>query len=428
MGAQARNCKPRGRALLAFVKARASLCLHAAGALGFRGWFGGCKPSSLCGGSANGGLAMADRVQSTGGGAPGRRRGLLQLERGSAFGGVRKVLLGLLGLFLFILALQLLKAGAKGLGPFVVERLGVDSVPSALGFGWLFAYVVMSGSPVAAIALSFFASGVIDALQTFCMIAGSRFGASFVVLLLGFIYTLRGKARGRSLEMGVLSLLTTYVVYGIAIPIGALILAWGWLDGFQPALPASLFDVIELTFDPIVAVAASYLNAFLLFVLGVSVIMLAFALFDKALPDLSKDTPVQGLEEHIYRPVVMFGLGCVITLFTLSVSVSLGLLVPLSAKGIARRENVIPYIMGANITTFVDTLLATLLLDKPQAFTVVLVEMLSVAAVSVAILFLVYGRFERLLLATSRRILRTHATLGAFVAVILLLPVLLMLV
>ena len=371
---------------------------------------------------------MADPAQATEGEPGVRRRGLLRLERASGFTGVRKVALGLLGLFLFILALQLLKAGAKGLGPFVVNRLGVDSVASSLGFGWLFAYVVMSGSPVAAIALSFFASGVIDELQTFCMIAGSRFGASFVVLLLGFIYTLRGKARGRSLEMGVLSLLTTYVVYGIAIPIGAFALSTGALDSFHPALPTAMFDFIELVFDPIVAFLRTYLNDFFTFAAGVGIILAAFALFDKALPDLSKDTPVHGLEEHIYRPVVMFGLGCVITLFTLSVSVSLGLLVPLSAKGIARRENVIPYIMGANITTFVDTLLATLLLDKPEAFTVVLVEMLSVAAVSLVILFLLYGRFERLLLAASRRILRTKATLGVFVVAILLAPVLLMLV
>lgn len=334
----------------------------------------------------------------------------------------RKIAFGAAGIFLFVLALQLLKNAAAALGPFVVGTLGVDSATSALGFGWFFAYVVMSGSPVAAIALSFFASGVIDALQTFVMIAGSRFGASFVVLLIGFVYALRGKGRSRSLEMGVLSLLTTYVVYGIAIPIGAFLLLGGWLDGFRPAMPTQLFDLIEVVYDPMVALAARWLPSFLLFALGVGVIILSFNLFDRALPDLSKGSPIQNLEAHIYRPVVMFTLGCVVTFFTLSVSVSLGLLVPLSAKGIARRENVIPYIMGANITTFVDTLVATLFLDKPEAFTVVLVEMLAVAAVSLVILFLFYSRFERLLLAASRRILRTRATLTVFVVVILLAP------
>lgn len=351
---------------------------------------------------------------------------MIQFDSKRRFGGLVKVLSGLLGLFLFILALQILKTSAKHLGGFVTG-IGVDSPLSSFGFGWLFAYVVLSGSPVAAIALSFYASDVIDAVETFTMIAGSRFGASFVVLLLGFLYTIRGKAKSQSLEMGVLSLLTTYVVYGIAVPIGVLILLSQAFDSFRPELPTVVFDLIEVVYDPIVDVFAGILHPVLLFAAGVGVILVAFNLFDRALPDLAEDSPVKGLEAHVYRPVVMFGLGCVITLFTLSVSVSLGLLVPLSAKGIARRENVIPYIMGANITTFIDTLLATLLLDKPGAFTVVLVEMLSVALVSVVILFLVYGRFERMLLALSKRILATRARLGAFVALTLFVPIVLLL-
>jgi Na+/phosphate symporter len=188
-----------------------------------------------------------------------------------------------------------------------------------------------------------------------------------------------------------------------------------------------VFDLIETVSDPIVGALARVLPAVPLFALGVGVILVAFTLFDKALPDLSEESPIKGLEAHVYRPVVMFTLGCVITLFTLSVSVSLGLLVPLSAKGIARRENVIPYIMGANITTFVDTLFATLFLDKPEAFTIVLVEMLSVALVSLVVLFLLYRPFERLLLATSSRILRTRARLGSFIALIFAIPLLLLL-
>ena len=363
---------------------------------------------------------------SGGAGAPAPKKARLGFQKAGALGALKKVCFGLLGLFLFVLALQVMKQGARGLGPLVVESLSVDTPTSALGFGWIFAYVVMSGSPVAAVALTFFSSGIIDEMQTFTMIAGSRFGASFVVLLLGFLYALRGKAKGQSLEMGVLSLLTTYAVYGIAVPIGLLMLGSGMLDTVQPALPGGVFDLIEIVYDPIVKTLDRFLPAFLMFALGVGVILAAFALFDKALPDLSEESPVKGLEAHVYRPVVMFALGCVITLFTLSVSVSLGLLVPLSAKGIARRENVIPYIMGANITTFVDTLFATLFLDKPEAFTVVLVEMLSVALVSLVILFLLYRHFERLLLALSSRILRTRGRLGGFVAAILAVPLLLL--
>ena len=79
-------------------------------------------------------------------------------------------------------------------------------------------------------------------------------------------------------------------------------------------------------------------------------------------------------------------LGALITLISMSVSLSLGILVPLSTRGFIRRENVIPYIMGANITTFIDTLLAAVLLDNPPAFTIVLVQMLSISVVSVVLL------------------------------------------
>ena len=82
-------------------------------------------------------------------------------------------------------------------------------------------------------------------------------------------------------------------------------------------------------------------------------------------------------------------------MISMSVSVSLSILVPLSHRGFVRRENVIPYIMGANITTFIDTLLAAVLLDNPQAFTVVLVEMVSITIVSAFILLLVYRPYER---------------------------------
>jgi hypothetical protein len=56
----------------------------------------------------------------------------------------------LISLFLFILAITLMKEGARELAPLVRDRFHVTNPANSLGFGWLFAYVVMSGSPVAA--------------------------------------------------------------------------------------------------------------------------------------------------------------------------------------------------------------------------------------------------------------------------------------
>src|SRR5438552_12973255 len=54
------------------------------------------------------------------------------------------------GLFPFVLALQPLKSGAGGLKP-VLKALDVHGSVKTFGFGWMGAYTVMSGSPVAVI-------------------------------------------------------------------------------------------------------------------------------------------------------------------------------------------------------------------------------------------------------------------------------------
>ena len=86
----------------------------------------------------------------------------------------KKIGLFIISLFLFILALTLMKDGARGLAPFVENRFSLDSAANTMGFGWLFPYLVMSGSPVAASALTFLDAGIITAVQTFTMIIGSH--------------------------------------------------------------------------------------------------------------------------------------------------------------------------------------------------------------------------------------------------------------
>ena len=74
---------------------------------------------------------------------------------------LRKSVVAVAALALFILALELLKKGAGPLGPVLKNTLGIENATNTLGFGWLVAYCVLSGSPVAAISLSFFDQGVI---------------------------------------------------------------------------------------------------------------------------------------------------------------------------------------------------------------------------------------------------------------------------
>jgi solute carrier family 34 (sodium-dependent phosphate cotransporter) len=339
-----------------------------------------------------------------------------------------KVAVFIASLYLFVLAITLMKDGARSLAPLVQGRLAIDGAADALGFGWLFAYVVMSGSPVAAAALTFFDAGAIDRLGAFAMITGSRLGASFIVLFIGFLYVLRGRDRVTSLSMGLLSLTVTGTTYAAGFVVGWAILTTGVLDWAQLGSGTLVTSVVDLVVDPVAGLFVAHLPRWSLFAVGIGIILVSFSLFDRCLPTMSvQESRVGQVASLVYRPWVMFVLGAGITLVSMSVSLSLSILVPLSARGLIRRENVIPYIMGANITTFVDTLLAAVLLDNPPVFTVVLVEMSSIALVSIVILVLARRRYEHAVLAFVGRLTERRANLAVFMAAIFIIPLVLLL-
>lgn len=337
--------------------------------------------------------------------------------------------LGAGAILLFILALELMKAGAEGLTPILRGHLDVQHTADALGLGWLMAYVVLSGSPAAAVAMALLSKGVFSPLQSFSMVIGSRLGASLIVLLLGFIYALRGHDRWTVLSTGVLSLLLTGSVQILVLPVGIFMLQNGWFEHFQwPAL-SRLSMALNGVLDPMMGPITALLPQPVLFITGMGVVTFSFRLFDKALPDLGlKHSDLGQTSRLIYHPVVMFFLGLIITLFTLSVSVSVGILVPLSARGYVRRENVIPYILGANISTMIDTLAAAVLLGSSPAVMVILIYLLSTLVVSLPIVTLAYEPYKRGMSRSLKWITRGKRNFMIFLAVMFVIPVVLILV
>ncbi len=336
----------------------------------------------------------------------------------------RKVLILAVSVLLFIAALRLMQTGARGLEPLVRDVLKVSGPVNGMGFGWVLTYTMLSGSPAAATALTLYDAGMVDHHSAFAMITGSRMGASLIVLFIGLLYVLRGHERLASLASGLLSLLVTATVYIPALPLGLWMLSIDHFGLMQMAAPMSGSSLIDMVFDPLLSFGTRLLPDWVIFLIGVGIIITSFNLFDKVLPDkMLEESAFDQLSRLLYRPIVTFMLGLVVTLVTMSVSVSLGLLVPLSVRGYVRHENVVPYIMGCNISTFVDTLLAGLLLGNPGAAAIVLAQMSSVFLVSLLIILLVFVPYERYVLRLMLWLSSSTIRLVVFFVVIFLLPV-----
>src|SRR5918992_5694393 len=334
-----------------------------------------------------------------------------------------KVLSFLAALFLFILAIQLMKEGAQSIAPRLQGTFPVDNMVSTLGLGWLGAYLVLSGSPVAAVALTLFAAGATNELQTFTMLTGSRLGAAFIVLLVGFLYAVRSRNRQESIGMGVLALSMTAAVYVPGMLVGYGLLKAGVLGGIHWQATAELNSVIDAVWGPLVTVAGDVLPGPLLLPVGLAVILASFKLLDQVLPSLDGERHAEARRHWLKRPWPMFGLGCLAALLTLSVSVALTVLVPLASKGYIDRREAIPYIAGANITTLADTLVAAMILGNPLGVQVVLAEAISVALITVALLAFLYRPLQRGVMGLDEWIVATTPRLVIFVAGLFLLPI-----
>jgi Na+/phosphate symporter len=356
----------------------------------------------------------SDAVEAGASKAPGKRNWFAVLGKIASFA---------IALFLFVLAIQLMKEGAKAIAPSLERSPLFSNGISTLGAGWLGAYIVLSGSPIAAVALSLYVGGALTQLQTFTMLSGSRLGASFVVLLVGFLYAMRNKGHNRSesIGMGVLALSLTAIVYVPGMLIGYGILKSGALDGIRLNASDDVLSLVDYVWGPALDLLTG-LPGWTLLPLGLGIILISFRFLDRVLPQLDGERHGGKRLEWLKRPWPMFALGCVVATLTLSVSVALTVLVPLASRGYIKREESIPYIMGANITTLADTLVAAMVLGNAVAVHIVLAEAIAVSFVSLVFLAFLFGPMKRWVMALDDWVVSTNRRLWLFVAVLFILP------
>ena len=330
------------------------------------------------------------------------------------------------GIGLFVVALGLMKSGAAELVPALEGSVFTDNAWSTLGLGWLGACIVLSGSPVAASALTLLDGGAVDRTQAFTMLTGSRLGAAVVVLVAGTAYAVRGRGgaeRRAPISIGILALLMTTVTYVPGAIAGYLLLEGGAFDGLDVGTSPGLTSATDAAFGWAVDAGVRLLPGWLLFPVGLAALLLGFALFDRVLPQVGGEAMEDGKEAWYDRKWPMFLLGCGVCLLTLSVSVALTVLVPLVAKGHLRRANTLPYIAGANITTLADTLVAAVLLGNQDAVRVVAAVTSTVTVWTLLVLLCCYPLVRRVCLGIARRALLSRRHLAGFVAALLAVPV-----
>jgi sodium-dependent phosphate cotransporter len=340
--------------------------------------------------------------------------------------------LGVLGaIVLFLFAVQLLGTATDAAAP-VLERMFddiVDSDPATLGLSWFGAYVLGNGSVIAALALSLFTADILTAQQLFLAIAGSRLGAAAIVVFIGALDYVQKRAYNlqKAVSMGLLTFLLTHSIYVPVTVLGYVGLPYlrGSLrttsDGVVLGVPTPEF------FGPLTLAITTRIGPPASFVLAIGVLFGSLKLFDRLLASVDTTTLRRRFFSHFKRTWLSFVMGLVVTTATTSVAFSLGVIVPLYNRGYVERDELVPYVLGANLGTLFDTLVVAVVLESPVGTTVVL-ELLLIATLVTLVALAVHDRYSSLVTAVDDRLLEDRRVFVAFVLSLLVGPLALLLV
>lgn len=344
-------------------------------------------------------------------------------ERGSA------VASRWLGLFViavgFLFAVQLLSGATTALAPQIEAtiRTVVTTGTAALGVSWLASYVLLNGSVVAAIAISLFASDLVTAPQLFLMVAGSRLGSAGIVVLVGGFDFLQER-RTSFREATALGLLAFVLTISIYLPATALGYVW---VGRVPEVGLSGTRVLPLELvTPFTSWVVVSVGPAAAFVLALLLLLSVMRLLDCWLDRVQTDS-LQSLSTRMLRHRWWsLALGLVVTALTTSVAFSLGIVVPLYNRDYVSRAEVVPYVLGASIGTLADTLLVAFVLRTPAGVTTVVLLLATASIVTLGAL-LGYERYSETVAAVHDRLLADPWMYAAFLATLVILPLVLVL-
>ena len=339
---------------------------------------------------------------------------------------LRRAGMGLGALTLFLIGLQFVKGGVAGLAPKLDVWLPVliRDAPSALGAGWLAAYLLFNGSVVAAIGLTLYEAALVPASHLLLVIFGSRLGAAGIVLVVGLADLVHNRSLTvrRASEVGILTFLVTHTTGIPAILFAWALTGWGAVKGDAaveqaPPWAFSIPHPIEQAAEALV----SFTGPLAALAAGVLLLLAALRLFNRVFVEADFEHLRTRYGRVLKSRWIAAGSGLALTMLTTSIAFSLGIIVPIYNRGFLRRREIIPYILGANVGTFVDTLAVSLFIERTGSLEAVLLATGSTALVTLPALVL-FGAYRSAIERLTDGVMRRPRSFAFFLLVLVAVP------
>lgn len=291
---------------------------------------------------------------------------------------VKKILVILFFLFLFLVSIGLMSHSFKGFGKeFAHHLIQTTSNPFVgLFVGILATSLIQSSSTTTSMVVAFVASGVLTIENAIPIIMGANIGTSVtnVIVSMGHI-TRKGEFR-RALGGATVHDFFNLISVAILLPLE---LCFGFLQKIASFVAnifcnfggVTLTSPVKLFTKPVInyidRILTSTLNvpikpaSFVMFLLSIILLFISLYAIVKIMRAVFMNKADMVLDKAIDgRPIIAMLFGFIVTAVVQSSSITTSLLVPLIAAGVLSIENGFSITLGANVGTTVTALLASL--------------------------------------------------------------------
>lgn len=286
--------------------------------------------------------------------------------------------LKLIGLiYLFILSIELIKQTSILLGPTIKEFLLENLTPiKAIATGWFTTSIAQSSGAVGTMTATFAGNHIISLKTAIFIIIGSSLGTTITALAISLI-TVTQKRRDfrHGFEIGL-----CYALFSAIVVLIAFLLEYFFqFISRSSLLIISLFgestsslpfpDIVNFTTSPITNLLVAKGSIFLTLLFAFLILIFSLRYLSKSIIDIfgGEEKTKKKIGKYFESKWKTYLLGVVLTGIVFSSSITIGLLVPLAASRLISLKKTIPFILGADLGTSTDILIAALIINKPLA-------------------------------------------------------------
>ena len=319
----------------------------------------------------------------------------------------------LVSLYFFISAIMLIKDSAGLMTEFLAENivLVIRDTTSGVFAGWIGTALLHSSGAFDSIVVAFVSSGAMPLSLAVATLIGAELGTTVTPFLISVL----NQVRKRKHQDAAFNVTLTHVLYNLCAlaifyPLELLFgsLTWVATQGGNIFVKAPWLDAVPDILDvvtPWVPVVLGVIPPWAGIVIGAVMLIVALNGVERYMTEIFNMPRSWNLIRATFqKPYRAFLAGFIFTLLIPSTTVMVSLLVPLATSGVIGAEfYILPYILGANIGTVFDVMIAAMATGDPLALGVWLVH-LTVNLVGALIFLPLMKPFSKVVKATADKV------------------------